>query len=115
MITFTSTDDLKREAITRIKGRMENDPSIDEDTLSMDVENAINEIETIRNYPSDYTNDMIITDMSRFFNQIIDVAMFDYNQIGIEGETSHSENGISRTYRSRNSLFRGICPLAAIF
>ena len=43
----------------------------------------------------------------------IEIAVYLYNKQGAEGQTAHSENGISRTYESADvpeSMLRGIAP-----
>lgn len=48
----------------------------------------------------------------------IDVAVYLLNKRGAEGETTHTENGVSRTYESSDvpqSMLRGIIPRARTF
>lgn len=80
--------------------------------LEIKVRNAIKEVKRARNYPSHYTDEMIDDDMERFYSQIRNIALYDYEQIGAENETSHSENNISRSFVDRDKLFAGILPLA---
>ena len=80
--------------------------------LEIKVRNAIKEVKRARNYPSHYTEEMIDDDMERFYSQIRNIALYDYEQIGAENETSHSENNISRSFIDRDKLFAGILPLA---
>jgi hypothetical protein len=80
--------------------------------LEIKVRNAIKEVKRARNYPSHYTEQMIDDDMERFYSQIRNIALYDYEQIGAENETSHSENNISRSFIDRDKLFAGILPLA---
>lgn len=73
---------------------------------SLVVNNSIEVFRTIRNYPDTFTEDMILSDMQKNKSKIaMAVVELDAKE-GAEGETVHSENGISRTY---NNL---ICPLA---
>jgi hypothetical protein len=47
----------------------------------------------------------------------IRIAIEMFNKIGAEGETAHSENGVSRTYSSANvseELLREITPMAGV-
>ena len=80
--------------------------------LEIKVRNAIKEVKRARNYPSHYTEQMIDDDIERFYSQIRNIALYDYEQIGAENETSHSENNISRSFVDRDKLFAGILPLA---
>lgn len=61
-------------------------------------------------YPFDSTKTEV---PSRYEMKIIEIAVFLYNKRGAEGETSHGENGINRTYENADipdSLMRGITP-----
>lgn len=88
------------------------DASFNADLLSPKVQNAIREVRAARKYPSYYTEEQIERDMYRYYSKIRNIALYDYNTIGGEGEQSHSENGISRSYVDRDKLFAGIFPLA---
>ena len=88
------------------------DKRFDASLLEIKVRNAIKEVKRARNYPSHYTEQMIDDDMERFYSQIRNIALYDYEQIGAENETSHSENNISRSFVDRDKLFAGILPLA---
>ena len=48
---------------------------------------------------------------------VLQIAVYLYDKQGAEGQTAHSENGISRSYESGNipeSMFCGIVPYARI-
>lgn len=83
------------------------------DLLEMRVNAAITEVRNKRRYPSNYTDEMIASDLSQFQANIANLALFDYNMVGAQGESSHGENGVSRTYIDRRRLFSGIVPLAS--
>lgn len=47
----------------------------------------------------------------------VDIAVYLINKRGAEGETQHSESGVSRTYESADipkSLLRGIAPYVGV-
>lgn len=53
----------------------------------------------------------------RYFDLQIRIAVEMYNKRGVEGQTSHSENGVSRTYSSASvseELLREIIPKAGV-
>ncbi len=61
-----------------------------------------------RLYPFDSTKTEI---PARYQSKQIEIALFLYNKQGAEGETSHNENGIDRTYENADipdSLMKGI-------
>ena len=66
-----------------------------------------------RAYPYDDT----VTEVpDRYAYTQLEIAVYLMNKRGAEGETSHSENGISRTYENADipaSLMREIVPMAS--
>ena len=49
----------------------------------------------------------------RYNGKQLEIAVYLYNKQGAEGQTAHSENGVSRTYGSADvpeSMLRGIAP-----
>lgn len=53
----------------------------------------------------------------RYAGKQLEIAVYLYNKRGAEGQTSHNENGISRTYESADvpeSLMRGITPFVGV-
>lgn len=48
---------------------------------------------------------------TKYEDKILELAIIFLAQIGAEGETSHSENGISRSYREEKDVLREIIPL----
>lgn len=67
-----------------------------------------------RLYPFDSTKTEV---PARYQFKQIEIALFLYNKQGAEGETSHSENGISRAYENADipdSLMQGITPFVGV-
>ena len=63
-----------------------------------------------RLYPYDHSKETLPT---RYVGKQIEIAVYLYNKQGAEGQTVHSENGISRTYESADvpeTMLRGIAP-----
>lgn len=83
--------------------------------LSSKVKNAYREVKRTRNYPNTYTDDDIASDMENYYSNIRELALYDFNQVGAEGQTSHSENGYSRAWKSRRECFDGIVAFCKIF
>ncbi len=68
-----------------------------------------------RAYPYDPTVTEVPT---RYETKQVEIAVYLYNKRGAEGQISHSENGISRTYESADvpeSLMKGITPYVGVF
>jgi len=80
--------------------------------LTSKVKGAYRDIKTARRYPAGYTEAMVEADMENYFSQVKDLARYDYNQIGAEGQTSYSQDGVSVHYVERDKLFYGVLPIA---
>lgn len=104
--------ELISEIIADLTVELENENDFNEDLLANKVRSAVREVITARRYPAYYTEETINQDLVFYYSNIRNIAMFDYNQIGVEGQTEHLENETRRTYVSRNSLFYGILPLS---
>ena len=98
-------DDEKLMALRRLTG--ETDPDI----LSLYLAQAKSTVLT-HAYPY---NPEIEEVPARYDMVQIEIAVYLLNKRGAEGETSHSENGVSRTYADGDippSLLRRIIPMA---
>ena len=76
--------------------------------LTSKVKNAYREVKRTRNYQSYHSQEFIDNDMDNFYSNIRELALYDFNQVGGEGQTSHSENGTSRVWKDRKECFNGI-------
>lgn len=94
------------EVFTELYEELKNEPDFNETILANKIKNAIREIKLRRCYQySKYTDADIENDLNNYYSVIKDVALYDYNKIGSEGQSSHSEDGTSRHYVDRNKLF----------
>ena len=84
----------------------EGDPKIA--TLISKIKNAIREIRSKRNYPEHFTEEQIVKDLQKHYSNIRELALYDFNQFGAEGQTSHNENGTNRTWKNRNDCLMGV-------
>lgn len=85
-----------------------------ETLLDAKVKGAYEDVKTARNYPESYSEDDISKDMERYYSVIRSVALFDYNQIGAEGQSSYNADGTSIHYLNRDRLFKGVLPIGGI-
>lgn len=90
----------------------ETDPNFKQSLIIPKIKGAIREVKRVRNYPKHYSDSAIVEDLENYYSNIRNIALFDYNQIGGEFQSSSNENSISRTFVDRNSLFAGIIPLS---
>ncbi len=79
------------------------------------LKDAIAEIKDARHYPSDMSASDIDADLQNYIANIKKLAKYDYNQVGVEYQTGHSENGISRTYDDRRKCFDGVVAYSVQF
>ena len=63
-----------------------------------------------RCYPDSYTQEMIEEDMNYYDGVIVNLVVYDHSQAGENYMSSFSENGVSRHWRDRDSLFVGVYP-----
>ena len=85
---------------------------LNETLLRSKVKGAYRAVKAARKYPSSYTEAMIDRDMENYYSQVREIALFDYNQIGSEGQTQYSQDGVSIHYVERDKLFYGVLPIA---
>lgn len=100
---------IEQEIIAELTIELQGEPTFNADVLAIKVRNAIRELKMKRNYvATSYTDTQIEDDLYNYFSVIKSVALYDYNQIGVEGQSSSTENGISRSYIDRDDLFRSV-------
>ena len=100
---------LQEELIADLTTELKNDEAFDLEILTAKVVGAIREVKLMRNYSAtSYTYDQIQEDLYNYYSIIKRVALYDYNQIGVEGQVSHNENSTNRTWEDRSKLFNGV-------
>lgn len=106
---------LERELMADLTAELSiSDENFNSDLLLSKVRNAIREVKRARKYPPNYNGKWVESDLYEYYSNIRNIALYDYNQIGIEGQVSSNENGNGRSYRDRNELFGGIIPLSTV-
>lgn len=108
-MTASNYSELQTEIVKDLTLELQNTTGFDSEILAVKVKNAIREVIMQRNYAAtSYTESQIIADLQNYYSVIVNIARYDYNQIGAEGEQQHSENGIARSYVKREDLFKGV-------
>jgi len=106
-------DELKESVIEGLTTELESDPDFSADILEQKVDNVINEVKQARRYAqAGYSDEQIEADIVNYISNIRNISLYDYNQSGLDFQSSHTENGTSRSFMSRYRLFYGILPLA---
>ena len=83
-----------------------------EDNLLIEqlIKQATEDVKARRNYPNSYTDEMIAEDLKKFESVIVNLTVYDHSQAGEAFMASYGENGVSRTWKDRDSLFIGVFP-----
>lgn len=76
------------------------------------ITQATEDVKAKRNYPDSYTEEMISEDLKKYQSVIVNLAVYDHSQAGEAFMASYGENGVSRTWKDRDSLFVGVFPFA---
>lgn len=76
--------------------------------LTSKIQNAYREVKRTRNYQSSHTQEFIDRDMENFYSNIRELALYDFNQVGAEGQTNHQENGTGRVWKDRRECLNGV-------
>ena len=82
--------------------------------LNQLISQAQKEIILRRMYPDTYTENDISEDLKQYESNIVDLAVYDRSQAGEAYMASYSENGVSRSWKSREDLFNGVYPFVKI-
>ena len=101
---------LKTEITSLLTAELHNEDGFDADLLESKVALAIKDVMGRREYGnSHYTDEKILEELStRYFTTITNLARYDYNQSGAEGQKNHSENSVSRTWYDRNKMLSDV-------
>lgn len=108
---------LKTEITSLLTTELQNEDGFDADLLESKVTLAIKDVMGRREYGnSHYTDEKILEELStRYFTTITNLARYDYNQSGAEGQKNHSENSVSRTWYDRNKMLSDVHAFVKIF
>ena len=108
---------LKTQITSLLATELSGEPGYDETKLGNKVELAIRDVMGKREYEnSHYTDERILVELStRYYSTITNLARYDYNQSGAEGQKNHSENAVSRTWYDRNKFLSDVHAFVKIF
>jgi hypothetical protein len=108
---------LEQELIADLTDKLEDEELFSQKLLISEIRGAIRAMKSARMYqnnPQRYTDEVIEKDLYNYYDNIRGLASDRYSKIGTEGESSHSENGVSRVYESEKRWFAGVLPIAKI-
>lgn len=78
------------------------------------IEQSRQEIISLRNYPSSYTQEQIDNDLSNYESVIVNLTVYDHSQAGENYMASMNEGGVNRTWKNRNDLLAGVFPFVKV-
>ena len=111
-----NTENFEKSIATAIALEMKNDPSYNADIVASKVSAVVRELIQRRRYnKSKMTDAQIEEDLENFYPQVLNVARYDFNTIGAEGEERHTENGVDRTFLERSKMWSGVVPIRRVF
>ncbi len=104
--------ELQEDLETELASELHTDS--DKDSLYSKIKGAYREINGKRNYQEHHTEEFIASDMEKMYSIIKYLALYDWNLIGAEGHKSFSENGISRSFVSRDEILAKVVPFVSV-
>ena len=85
----------------------------DKPVLLILVQRAIRKV-CAKRYPFGYTETEKETAVVRYRDTIFAAAVYYWAKQGADGESNHSENGISRAYEKEDDIYFDVVPMAKI-
>lgn len=83
--------------------------------VAVETEINVREVIAERGYPDSYSDRMIARDIRQsLIPAMVGRACADFDAIGMQGEISHSEAGVSRTYAADKRTRFPVRPLAKV-
>lgn len=109
------TTEYEQNIVQSIALEMKNDPSFNPDIVASKVASVVRELIQRRRYnKSGMGEEAILDDLENYYPQVLNVARYDFNTIGVEGQERHTENGIDRTFMERGKLWAGVVPIGRV-
>ena len=105
--TVTNDDDTTSDVV--VFDNKEDNPVIEQL-----IKQATEDVKAKRNYPDNYTDEMIAEDLKKFENVIVNLSVYDHSQAGESYMSALSEGGVSRTWKDRDKLFVGVFPFVKV-
>ena len=96
-------EELKTAVIGILVQYLENAESTD--MIDVLTDRAISAFREYRNYPSYWTEDEILADMTKHISCIGDLALYESIQRGAEFQSMHIESGLYRMWKNKGSVY----------
>ena len=110
-------DELVNEIVLELEQELKDQPTFNADILANKVKCAYRKVRSRKCYEyTSYSEEQINADLKeRYYQDILDMALYDFAKIGGYFETSHSENSISRTWRTEDEILGNIVAFVKMF
>ena len=108
---------LQAEILGDLTTELQGDAMFDVAKLTVKIKDAIRRVRLARKYEyTTYTKEKMGKDLyENYYSVVKDLALYYWNKIGAEFETSHDENDVSRTYISENEILGNVPAFVKIF
>lgn len=111
-------EDVIEEALVDLTTELKEDTDFNSDILKVKIKNVYREIVSRRKYENSSMNgkdNKIAEDIYRnYYHNLVNTSRYDYNQIGVEGQSAHTENGVTGQYTDRNKFLGDIVSFVKI-
>lgn len=78
------------------------------------ISDAKKDVATYCQFPYNFSEEKKDKYLDKWENVIVKLVIYDYSKEGAENEKAHSENGVNRTYESREDILNVITPLVTV-
>lgn len=108
---------LREEIIAELTIELGKEPTFDAEILKTKVNDAYRKVKSRKAYHhTSFTGEQIEKHLyENHYQDIKDIALYNFNMIGAEFQKSHSENGTSRTWRTEDEVLGNICAFVGFF
>lgn len=104
------------EIIAELTIELKNQPAFDAEVLKIKVTDAYRKVKARKLYENtSFSDEQIEKDLyNKHFQDIKDVAKYNFVTMGADFQTSHSENSISRSWRTEDEILGNITSYVGI-
>lgn len=108
---------LREEIIAELTAELKDDPAFDANILKVKVNDAYRKVKSRKCYENtSYSEKQIEKDLyKRHFQDIKDIALYNYGKDGADFQISHSENGVSRSWITEDEILGNISAFVKVF
>lgn len=107
-------EQLETELLEELKTELDVTTESDIAVLTSKIKGAIRSVKLARNYKNRFSDLWVSNDLNNYYQNIHDLAAYNYVTIGGEFQSSHNENGINRSWREPKDCLAGIIPIAEL-